>query len=102
LKKQVKQAAELFKKHTDTVIRDYRLDYVINTDQTGCEYSVNIRRALSHKGEKTTEVLVHDINKIIHFYTVQYVITASLKLLPVVFISLQEKSGTFFLGSVKM
>jgi hypothetical protein len=33
------------------MISDYDPDYVINTDQTGCEFHVNIRRTLPHKGE---------------------------------------------------
>jgi hypothetical protein len=89
------QLAELFQKRTATLIPDYSRDCVINTDQTGCEYRVNIRRTLSHQGEKTTEVLVLDVNKITHSYTAQYAITASGKLLPMVFICLQDRSGTF-------
>jgi hypothetical protein len=57
------KAAELFQKQTATLIPDYDCDCVINTDKTGCEYHVNIRRTLSHQGEKTTEVLVRDIKQ---------------------------------------
>jgi hypothetical protein len=35
------------------------------------------------------------VNKITHSYTAQYAITALGKLLPMVFICLQERSGTF-------
>jgi hypothetical protein len=55
------------------MIQDYNLNYVINTDQTGCKCHVNIRTA-SHKGAKTTEVLAQDTNKIKHANSVQYAI----------------------------
>jgi hypothetical protein len=65
------KAAELFQKQTAALIPDYDRDCVKNTDQTGCEYRVNIRWILSHQGEKTTEVLVRNVNKITHSYTAQ-------------------------------
>lgn len=55
----------------------FERDFVINTDQTGCEYCADVRRILSDKGEKTTEVFFGDFNKITHSYTAQYTITAS-------------------------
>jgi hypothetical protein len=89
------RSAHLFQKQTVAVIPTYNPDYVINTDQTGCEYRIKIRRTLSSEGEKTTQVLVQDLNKITHSYTAQYDITASRKLLPRVFICLQERSAAF-------
>lgn len=32
------QATELFQKQTNSFISTFNLDYVINTDQSGCEY----------------------------------------------------------------
>ena len=89
------KAAKLFQEQTSDIIKKYDPDFVINTDQTGCEYRINIHRTLSHKGEKSTEVQIKDINKATHSYTAQYSVTASGKLLPKVFICLQEKNGTF-------
>jgi hypothetical protein len=48
-----------------------------NTDQTGCEHRVNIRRTLTHNGEETIEVLVRETNKIIHSRTPQHATTVS-------------------------
>ncbi|CAK9809181.1 hypothetical protein ANTQUA_LOCUS5921 [Anthophora quadrimaculata] len=49
--------------------------FIINTDQTGCEYRTNIKRSLSHKGEKATQIAIDSISKITHSYTAQYSIT---------------------------
>lgn len=35
---------------------DYNSDFIINTDQTGCEYRVNVSRTYTHTGEKTVEL----------------------------------------------
>lgn len=68
---------------------------IINTDQMGCEYRSAIDRTLDHVGKKAIEVHIGDVNKVTHSYTVQYSITASGKLLPKVFICLQEPTGKF-------
>jgi len=87
--------AEKFQKRIARQILKFDRDYVINTDQTGCEYRVDVRRILSTKGEKSTEVFLGDFNKITHSYTAQYAITASGKLLPKVFLCMQEPKGVF-------
>jgi len=86
---------EKFQKRIARQILKFDRDYVINTDQTGCEYRVDVRRILSTKGEKSTEVFLGDFNKITHSYTAQYAITASGKLLPKVFLCMQEPKGVF-------
>jgi hypothetical protein len=50
---------------------------------------------LSYKDEKTAGVLVQDINKIMHSYTAHYAVTLSGKVLPTLFICLQERSSAF-------
>jgi hypothetical protein len=89
------QSAEQFQTRTVVVIPTYNPNYVINADQTRCEHHTNIWQTFSHKGVKTTQVLVLDLNRITHSYTAQYAITALGKLLPSVFICLQERSGIF-------
>lgn len=42
----------------------FPLDYVINTDQTGCEYRVDVRRTLTTKGQKMIDVFLGDFNKV--------------------------------------
>lgn len=86
-------AAEWFQKQAAKVTPNHNLDFVINTDQTGCEYGINIRGALSRIGEKRREVGVRDINKITHSCTAQCAVTALGKLLHAVFVCLQERSG---------
>ncbi|XP_067214157.1 uncharacterized protein [Linepithema humile] len=87
--------AEKFQKRIARQIFKFDRDYVINTDQTGCEYRVDVRRILSTKGEKSTKVFLGDFNKITHSYTAQYAIIASGKLLPKVFLCMQEPKGMF-------
>lgn len=71
------------------------LKFVINTDQMGCEYRANVHRTLAYRGQKTVEVHIGDVNKVTHSYTAQYSITASGRLLPKVFLCLQEVTGKF-------
>jgi hypothetical protein len=59
------KAAELFQKETVKLIPNLSPNCVINTNQTEYEYCLYIRQALSHKGKKTTEVLVLDIKLLI-------------------------------------
>lgn len=49
----VVKAAEKFQIQTRAAISHFHLDYVINTDQTGCQYDSTYNRTLEHKGAKT-------------------------------------------------
>lgn len=92
------EAAEKFRKQTSILIRNFDLDLVINTDQTDCQYQTSYNRSLDFQGIKTVLVQKQNLNKITHSYTVQYSVTASGKLLPRVFLCLQEPTNKF--GSV--
>ncbi|KYN22474.1 hypothetical protein ALC57_05125, partial [Trachymyrmex cornetzi] len=87
--------ATKFQKRISKIITKFDLNFVINTDQTGCEYRSDVRRSLSGKGEKLTEVFIGDFNKVTHSYTAQYAVTATGKLLPRVFLCMQEPKGQF-------
>lgn len=87
--------AEKFQKRIAKRISNFHPDFVINTDQTGCEYRVDVRRTLAKKGDKIIDVFLGDFNKVTHSYTAQYAITASGKLLPKVFLCMQEPKGIF-------
>lgn len=50
------KSAELFQRQAKSLIPNYNLDLVINTDQTGCSYRADIKRTLTKKGEKTVQV----------------------------------------------
>ena len=91
----VLEKARDFQNECSSLIPRYNLDFVINTDQTVCEYQMNVQRILTTKGVKTVEAYIGDVNKVTHSYTAQYSMTASGKLLPKVFIYLQEPKGTF-------
>lgn len=85
-KKEIKSPEEIsksaiqFQNLIQVISTDYDSDYIINTDQTGCEYRVNVSRTYTHKGEKTVELFIGDLNKITHSYTAQYSMTKSGKL----------------------
>jgi len=87
--------AEKFQKRITKKILNFHPDFVINTDQTGCEYRVDVRRTLAEKGQKMIDVFLGDFNKVTHGYTAQYAITASGKLLPKMFLYMQEPKGVF-------
>ena len=91
----VLQDAENFQQECSEFIKSYDSDYVLNTDQSGCEYRIPFNRTLTYRGQKRVEVIAGDINKIFHSYTVQYTLTASGKLLPKVFLCMQEQTGSF-------
>ncbi|GFW40918.1 HTH CENPB-type domain-containing protein [Trichonephila clavipes] len=90
-------AAEKFRLHTRALIPNYDKDFVLNTDQTGCQYQSTHNRTLAKQGSKVVLVKRKDVcvNKVTHSYTAQYVMSLSGKLLPTVFICLQEANGNF-------
>ena len=91
----ISEEVKKFQKRLQTTIPKFESQYVINTDQTGCEYRCEVRRTLSVKGEKQTEVFLGDFNKVTHSYTAQYSITAAGTLLPKVFLCMREQKGNF-------
>nr|XP_034196479.1 uncharacterized protein LOC117612002 [Osmia lignaria] len=91
----VSNAAHSFQVETAAIVQIFNPDHVINTDQTGVEYFISSGCTLSYKGEKQMEVNVHSVQKMTHSYTAQYALILSGKLLPKVFICLQEVSGRF-------
>lgn len=60
------QEAEKFQKRIAKKIPNFHPDFVINTDQTGSEYRVDVRRTLANRGDKTIEVFLGDFNKVTH------------------------------------
>lgn len=88
-------SATQFQALLQTLIPDYNPDFVINTDQTSYEYKVNVARTYTHTGEKLVKLYIGDLNTVSHSYTAQYSITNSGKLLPKVFLCLQEFADSF-------
>ena len=91
----VLEDARQFQEECSALIPKYNPDFVLNTDQTGCEYRVNIQRTMTFRGQKRVEVNLGDVNKVTHSYTAQYTLVASGKILPKVFLCLQETTGSF-------
>lgn len=76
-------------------ILQFSQDFIINTDQTGCQYQSAFDCTLTTIGEKTVVVERKDRSKISHTYTAQYAMTMAGKLLPSVFLCFQELAGKF-------
>lgn len=49
----VMKNVEKFQNKTRVVISNFNLDYVINTNQTGCQYKTTYYRTLANTGIKT-------------------------------------------------
>jgi len=92
---EILQAAEKFQTQTRALISQFPTDFVLNTDQTGCQYSIPYNRTLEHLGAKTVVVKRKNLNKLTHSYTAQYTLSASGKIIPFVFLCMQEPSGMF-------
>ncbi|GFW94815.1 HTH CENPB-type domain-containing protein [Trichonephila clavipes] len=65
------------------------------TQEIWCQYQLTYNRTLAEQGSKVVLVKRKDMNKVTHSYTAQYVMILSGKLLPTVFICLQEANGNF-------
>jgi hypothetical protein len=88
-------AAERFQQQTRVLMENYSHNFVINTDQLGCQYQMVFNRSLDYQGAKTVLVKKQNLAKTMHLYTVQYTLTASGKLLLFVFLCMQERGNTF-------
>lgn len=77
-------AAETFRKQMRALIPSFNKNFIINTDQTDCQYQSTYNRTKRQS-----------ISKVTHSYTAQYAMTMSGKLLPLVFVCLQESTGVF-------
>ncbi|XP_036139694.1 uncharacterized protein LOC118644689 [Monomorium pharaonis] len=118
-------SAENFRIQARHLILNFNPNFVINTDQTGifknsiifhifyivykifikydmfhkyflgCQYQSTFNRTLAEQGSKQVFVQRQNINKTTHSYTAQYSITLDGKLLPLVFVCLQEPTGIF-------
>jgi hypothetical protein len=74
-------AAERFQQQTRVLMENYSHNFVINTDQSVCQYQIVFNHSLDYQGTKTVVVKKQSLAKTTHSYTVQYTLTASGKLL---------------------
>jgi len=90
--KEIQNSAIQFQNLIQSISADYNSDFIINTDQTNCEYCVNVARTYTHANEKTVELSIEDLNKI-HSYTAQYALTQSGILLDKVFVYKNQETN---------
>lgn len=53
---EVLQTADKFQTQTKALMSQFHKDFIINTDQTGCQYNIPYSRTLEHQGAKTVIV----------------------------------------------
>lgn len=53
---QTLEVAEKFQTQIRAVVQLFQEDFILNTDQTGCQYSSTYNRTYEHKGTKTVFV----------------------------------------------
>lgn len=93
--KEILEAAERFQTQTKAIMSEFDLDFVINTDQMGCQYQMLYNQSLIPQHLQNVLPKKKSLHDTSQLYTVQYSITASGKLLPVVFLCMQEPLGKF-------
>lgn len=94
-REKIEESAALFKIQLSAITNLFNPKYVINTDQTGCEFQIMTNRTYSHQGEKSTLVSTKNPSKISHSYTAQYTVTLDGTLLQRVFLCMQETNDKF-------
>ena len=67
----INHSAEQFVSDVQKIIKNYKQECVLNTDQSGLELEMYSNRTLSHEGEKLTVAKVRSLSNTTHSYTVQ-------------------------------
>jgi hypothetical protein len=88
-------ATERYQQQTRVLMENYSHNFVINTDQSSCQYQMVFNCLLDYQGAKTVLVKKQNLAKTTHSYTLQYTLTASGTLLPFVFLCMQETGNIF-------
>ena len=70
-------------------------DRVYNTDQSGFNLEFHSGRTLDFRGSKAIFAEAQSLNSLTYSYTIQPVVSADGRLLPILLIVLQEKGGKF-------
>jgi len=91
----IEKSGDQFVQEVTKQLPKYKLDVVLNADQSSFHYELASNRTLSYVGEKTTYLSVKSVNALTHSYTVMPVISAAGCLINPVFICLQEPTGRF-------
>lgn len=90
---EIGQSAEDFVSMSKKIIKRYRPDQVLNTDQIGIELEPHGNRTLSHSGEKSTWAAVRSTGAASHSYTIQPIITMDGSVIDKLYVCLKEPTG---------
>ncbi len=66
----IKQTADDFVAETTKYIPKYKINFVLNADQSSFNYEIASNRTLSYAGEKATYLSVKSLDAISHSYTI--------------------------------
>ncbi|CAF4845552.1 unnamed protein product [Rotaria socialis] len=91
----IKQTVDDFLAEATKHIPKYKLDFVLNANQSSFNYEIGSNRTLSYAGEKATYLSIKSLNAISHSNTVMPTVSAAGQLNRPVFICLQEPTGQF-------
>lgn len=92
---ELKENADKFVNDVKNVIPSYGFHNVYNTDQSGFQLEMHSGRTLAEAGIRKVQCVVKSLSATTHSYTVQPIISADGRLLPVLFLVLKEQSGGF-------
>lgn len=92
---EIMRSAGVFKNQLAVLVPQFEPRFVLNTDQTGCEFQIMTNRTYSHRGERVTLVSTKNPNKCTHSYTAQYTVSLDGRLLPKVFLCMKESNDEF-------
>lgn len=94
-REQILNSAKIFKIQLAAVVPNFDKRFILNTDQTGCQFQIISNRTYSHRGERQTFVSTLNPYKTTHSYTGQYTVALDGTLLPKVFLCMQESGDEF-------
>jgi hypothetical protein len=89
----INKSADDFVSDVQKLMPKYKLDHVLNTDQSGLELEMYSNCTLSFKGEKITIAKVRSLHNTTHSYTVQPLISMAGGLVGPLYLCLKEPKG---------
>ena len=87
----LKTIAQNFVQEVKPLVKEYGLDNVYNSNESGFQLEIHSGRSLACKGQKKVEYVVQSVSSATHSYTLQLTVTANGRLLSPLFIVLKEK-----------
>jgi hypothetical protein len=91
----IEETARNFVDNAITKFENYKLDHILNTDQSGFNYLEHSSHTLAIRGQKSVVAGVSSVSATTHSYTIQPTVSLSGSLVGKLYICLQETDGKF-------